>query len=222
MDPNAWLQWLRQLDPLLGYVILGLASIFEYVFPPFPGDTVTLAGAVMIAAADWSLPAVLIATSVGSMFGAWLDFAVGRWLHSTTTRQTWLHRWMRSDKVKPSIDRVLERFTRYGPIFIVANRFLPAVRGVFFVAAGMAGLRTSTVLIYALLSALAWNSLIIGVGYLVGFNLDTLVHLFQQYTTAVWIALAVIALVWLARKLHAWRTARTAAPQPAEEPPRDA
>ncbi len=200
MDPLEALRWLQSLDPLLGYLILFLGATVEYLFPPFPGDTITLAGAVMVGGAGWSAPAVLAVTTLGSVLGAWIDYEVGRWLQ-TAERDTWLHRRLRAPAVADRIRSITDRFARYGPAFILANRFLPAVRGVFFVAAGMAGLRRATVLFYAALSALAWNALILALGAALGLNLDALITLFQRYTTAAWIGLALIAAAWLITRL---------------------
>ena len=46
MDPAAIAAWWVGL-PLLGvWLVLGASAFLEYVFPPFPGDTVVVVGAV--------------------------------------------------------------------------------------------------------------------------------------------------------------------------------
>lgn len=198
MRAHELLRWLESLDPLLGYAVLALASLVEYLFPPFPGDTVTVLGAIMVGAADWSLTAVLATTTAASVVGAWINFEVGRFVASST-RDTFLHRLLRSDKWRPRVEALNARFAAHGSAIILANRFLPAVRGVFFVVAAMAGLSRRSVLFGAAVSALVWNALLITVGYLVGFNLDRLMSIAHTYASLIYGLMALALVVW------AWR-----------------
>ena len=60
-----------------GVAMLGGSAMVEYVFPPFPGDTITLFGAVLITAYGWSFAAVFGAVMLGSMAGAMADYYLG-------------------------------------------------------------------------------------------------------------------------------------------------
>ena len=70
----------------LGLGILCLSACIEYLFPPFPGDTITVFGAFLVARRGWSGPAVFGAVTVGSAIGCMLDYAFGRWLGKTEER----------------------------------------------------------------------------------------------------------------------------------------
>src|SRR5438128_1629761 len=96
--------WVGREDSLAGWLALAGAAAIEYVFPPFPGDFVTLLGAVLVTAAAWSWYGVLSAVMIGSAVGAALVFELGR-------------RWRR---LRPSggdaalLDRLVARFERHG------------------------------------------------------------------------------------------------------------
>ena len=60
-----------------GLLVLAASAFVEYVFPPFPGDTITLFGAVLITAYSWNFAAVYGAVMVGSVAGSMLAFAAG-------------------------------------------------------------------------------------------------------------------------------------------------
>jgi membrane protein DedA with SNARE-associated domain len=79
------------------------------------------------------------------------------------------------------------------------NRFLPAVRALFFIAAGMAGLRAWRVLFFALVSAFAWNGLIIAAGYGVGANWNRLREIFQTYALIAWLVIGGVLLIFILR-----------------------
>ncbi|MEJ2053360.1 MAG: hypothetical protein P8X42_05520 [Calditrichaceae bacterium] len=45
-------QILQQIDPGMVYFVLFLSAIIENVFPPIPGDTVTVIGAYLITTSE--------------------------------------------------------------------------------------------------------------------------------------------------------------------------
>mgnify|MGYP000625091237 CR=1 FL=1 len=198
---DAILQWVQSLAPGWGYTVLALAAMIEYIFPPFPGDTITLLGAVLIDAVGWSLPAVLTAVTLGSVAGAWIDYEAGAAL-ARGGQDNWLGRKLASEAVKPKVDLLCERFARHGAIYIGLNRFVPGIRAFFFVVAGMAGLPRGPVIFWSAASALAWNGLIIALGYAIGFNLPALSQWVSRYTTA---AYAVMALVGVIMAVRWWK-----------------
>ncbi|MCC6747375.1 MAG: DedA family protein [Deltaproteobacteria bacterium] len=199
----------------LGLLLLGLSALVEYVFPPFPGDTVTLFGAFLVVRHGWSMPWVYASVMVGSGVGALLDYGIGVWI----SRRYVEGRIFKGEAVRRRINQVLLAFERHGALYIVLNRFLPAARAVIFIAAGMSRLKVGWVLFYSLLSAAAWNALILGAGYAVGANWDRLKLLFQRYALIAWGALGVGVAVFLVLR---WRARRRAARTsgPTDEPPR--
>ncbi|TDP75469.1 DedA family protein [Bradymonas sediminis] len=193
-----------------GLLVLMFSAMIEYVFPPFPGDTITVVGAMLIPNAGWPWQGVFAAVILGSMIGAAFDWWVGDWVARNEDRNTWLHRFLAREKVQPKVQTLLERFERRGSVYILLNRFIPAFRAFFFVAAGMAHLRLGNVLFFAAVSAAAWNGMLLGVGYLVGFQVDTLMTWVQRYTTAVWIILGSLCAAWLTLKLIKYLRRRSA------------
>ncbi len=186
-----------------GLLMLTVAAMVEYIFPPIPGDSVILAGAILIPTADWPWWAVFAAVMLGSMLGA-----AGDWWFGTLVanrRDEGPGQWLSRPKVKKRLDEIVEKFEKHGAKFLALNRFLPAFRALFFVAAGIARLPLREVLLWAAVSAAAWNALLLGVGWLVGYNLEALVRFVEQYTYAVLGGLALVAIVW---SIYRWIRAR--------------
>jgi len=187
--------FLRVNNNPLGLLLLGASAMVEYIFPPFPGDMVTLFGAFLVTRYQWSLPLVFLSVLTGSGLGSMMDFGVGVWL-----RQRYEDgRIFKRERSRRTVERVLASFRRYGEVYVALNRFLPAVRAFFFLAAGMAGLRAGRVLFFALVSAGAWNLLIIGAGYAVGANWERIKGLWQAYSIVAWSVLGAAAVLLLVR-----------------------
>jgi membrane protein DedA with SNARE-associated domain len=199
---ETWLEWLRQFAETpnhpLGLLLLSLSAFVEYVFPPFPGDTVTLFGAILVGKWGWSFPLVFLAVTMGSAVGIAVDFLVGSKLHA------W--REGKEQKADRAVRWILDGFRRRGIWLIALNRFFPGIRAFFFVAAGMAGFSFWPVVALGALSAVAWNLIIVGVGVAIGGEFDTLVALVGKYQLVVWILIAVglsVGLVVIRRRRRA-------------------
>lgn len=194
---DSLIAFISDQDNPAGLVVLGAVAMVEYLFPPFPGDTITLFGAVMISAYGWSFSAVLGAVLLGSMAGSMLVFYLGSWLQKRRARDP---------QGRATLDWLVQRFHRYGAAWLVVNRFLPGIRSLFFVAAGMAGMRAPVVLFYSMLSSLLWNLGLIALGVALGANLDTLLGWVRRYNIGVWSLLVAVAGVLVIRML--WRRIR--------------
>ena len=200
-------EYLKQGESLPGIIILIAASFLEYIFPPAPGDTVVLLGAFLAAWANWSAWKVIAATVLGSVAGAWVDTMLGRVLRDYITgkkksRSTLIGRlWAFLDRpsFRRGIDRITDKYAKYGAGIIFINRFFPGIRALFFVGAGVAYLPMWKVLLYGGLSAAAWNMTLFIAGYSVGKNWDAMLDLFRTYTTIIGVVIgATVVIIILA------------------------
>ncbi|HEY3357105.1 MAG TPA: VTT domain-containing protein [Polyangia bacterium] len=185
---DSFIQYIAANNNPVGLTILGLSAAIEYIFPPFPGDTITLFGAFLITAKGWSFALVFGVVLLGSAAGAMADFYFGRWLAKKESHWTG-----KRAHARTIIDGLVARFERHGEMYVALNRFLPAVRAFFFVAAGMAGLRPGRVLFWSLVSATGWNLLIIAAGAALGANWQRIQWFAAQYSRVVGIAICVVA-----------------------------
>ncbi len=213
MNDDLLAQEIRDLLLVLGPwapALLGGASLIEYVFPPFPGDTVTLAGGVLAVRGVVGWTTVGVSLVVGNLLGIAIDWGVGRWL---ARRRGRLPDEARRPWWSPlSVER-FERFElayrRWGDGLLLANRFLPAARAFFFLAAGAAGLSLRRTMALGLASALAWNLLILGLGALVGGRLEDVLRLARSIGLGGWIVLAcAVVLGLIVRGTRSRRAAR--------------
>jgi membrane protein DedA with SNARE-associated domain len=148
----------------------------------------------------WNFGMVFAAVMVGSLAGAMTAF----WLGCRVERRRQDRKRERgADSPRGIVDDIVERFQRRGPAILIINRFLPGLRALVFVAAGMAGLGTRAVLLYAALSAALWNLAIMAVGVTLGTNLDALSSLVATYT--VWAFTIMVCLVVAMIAVFLWR-----------------
>jgi membrane-associated protein len=188
----------------LAVLALFLAALLEYVFPPFPGDVVVLTGAFLVGAAHWDPLAVLLSINAGTVVGILADYGFGRFVARRDAR--WRARWRVWARVGRALDAVLPLFARHPNFYLVINRFLPSVRALFFVAAGMVRVPLVAVLLLGVLSGFAWTGLLFLVGWWIGEDWDRLASAFARYQFATWTLVAVVVAVVV---LRLWRRTRT-------------
>ena len=192
------LRWLEAHESPLAYVVLGLASLVEYLFPPFPGDTVAIFGVFLATSAGYRPLLVYLALEVGAVAGGMGAYAFGRAFAEAERRP----RWLRGPRAERALDVLVDRYARYGAVYLVLNRFVPALRAFFFVGAGLARMPAVSVALWGAVSAAVWNALLLAGGWVVGRNWELLVDVVRGYSAA---AMGVVLVVAVALGVRAWR-----------------
>ncbi|MBN2078498.1 MAG: DedA family protein [Spirochaetes bacterium] len=201
---NDIIEFLLPKNDLFLYIFLFLSAMVENLFPPVPGDTVTAFGAFLVGTGRLSYLLVYAVTTIGSVFGFMVLVLLGRVIN----REFFIKRDYSFFSAKSILDA--ERwFSRYGLFVVLANRFMPGIRSVISLVAGISRLNLAWVLLLATLSASVWNLIWIHAGFMLGNNWEAVRekagHLIRQYNIAAGI---VISLLILLAFLYRRRSAR--------------
>lgn len=182
---------LSTFSPLWIYTTLFLFAFVENVFPPSPSDIVLLIGGSIIATGSINFIIALIISTIGSIIGFLLMFYVG----STVDRKV-----IESGKYKyipiDGIHKVEKWFRKYGYFVVVANRFLPGTRAVISFFAGISNLDMKKTTILCGVSALAWNAIVLYLGYVFGDNVELIDSYITTYSNIV-IAVTILIVIFL-------------------------
>jgi membrane protein DedA with SNARE-associated domain len=184
-------QYLNSIDPLVVYaLVLGFAFV-ENLFPPSPSDVMIIAAGSLVGAGKVDFLTTLLSATVGSTMGFLLMYKVGDWFGDNILEKGKL-------KFIPieAVHKVEKWFVRYGYAIIVVNRFLTGTRAVVSFFAGMSELRLSVTTVLCALSALAWNAVLVTLGFYLGQNWDRIALLLNTYSQLV-TALAIIIVIVL-------------------------
>jgi membrane protein DedA with SNARE-associated domain len=148
----------------LGVALVGVAAGLKYVFPPFPSDVIVVTSVFLIAREQTALAGAAMAVLFFSAIGFMIQYGVGRVI--ANSEEHWTTGWR--GRVKPRIDVVIERFRRHGSLYVAINRFVPGLRAVMFLGAGMARLEAWKVLVFGTVGAAVWAAVLFAVGYFFG------------------------------------------------------
>jgi len=187
------------LEGPLGYLVLALSALIEYIVPPFPGDTVALFGVFLAVSAGYSVVGVYLALTGGSLVGGVCTWGFGRWLAKREDRWP---AFLRSEANRERLAKVRHRYEKHGNWVLASNRFVPALRAFFFIGAGLSDVPLGAVLLWGGLSAAVWNGLLLAVGFAVGENFEELQSIYASYSQTVLIGLGVVLLLVFLWKLR--------------------
>ena len=137
-----------------GYVFVALLVGAEGVGIPLPGETALLTAAGLAARGHLSIIGVIVAAAVGVALGG----AGGYWIGHTAGQNvvTRYGRWVgiTSDR----LDHTRTFFARYGARAVLVGRFVPVVRILTGLAAGITDMPFARFAVYNTLAGVVWYS----------------------------------------------------------------
>ncbi|MSS72358.1 MAG: DedA family protein [Candidatus Latescibacteria bacterium] len=173
---DQFVSFISAYPPALIYLVLFLVAFFENLIPPIPGDSIIVLGAYLAGRGVLNEAEVFIWMWLGSFSGCMFVYAVGY-------RKGRAFFVARSPRIfSPERFAQAERwFDRYGGKLIVFNRFLPGVRCVIGISAGIGGVKPMRMALYMTLGTLIWNGLLVYTGILVGSNWKLILRILKTY-----------------------------------------
>lgn len=186
------LLYLTTKQALTIYGVAAFSAFVENIFPPYPSDTIILAGAFLAGQGNLSyLPLFLMAT-LGGLSGAMVLYYLGKLKGRSY--------FIRHNKLYLKVENLqkIERwFGKWGSLVLVASRFMAGVRSVIAIAAGIGGVKPVKMTILTLISFSLWYGFLLGGMYLVKSNWQQLVEIIKSFNYVLVIVSAVLLTIWL-------------------------
>jgi membrane protein DedA with SNARE-associated domain len=174
------------------YFVVFISAFIENIFPPFPGDIITLVGAFLAGYSELGYIPLFVFVVAGGMSGAMLLYYLGR----TKGRSFFIkydHSYLKVD----NLHRIESWFKKWGFLVLLLSRFIAGFRSVVAISAGIGGVPTPRMAFFTLISFCLWNTFLIGGMFLLRSNWQELVGFIGSYNTAVIIISALVITIWL-------------------------
>jgi len=183
----------------LGYLGLALLLIAENLFPPIPSEVVLPLAGFLVGRGDLNLWGAIFAATFGSVAGALILYALGRWGGRKLVLR--YGKWLRVDE--KGLRQAEGWFRGYGDWVVLGARVVPVARSIVSIPAGTAKMPLPRFVILTTLGSAAWNSALIGAGVALGANWQVVERWVGSYSNVVLIAVAVlVALLLVYRHLR--------------------
>ncbi|TKD51637.1 DedA family protein [Sphingomonas baiyangensis] len=184
-----------------GYIGIAIAMFLENVFPPIPSEVIM--GLTGMAVADGRLDfgGAVLAGTLGAVAGNYVWYVIGQVVGYARFRpiiDRW-GRWLTLDWAE--VEKIVGIFTRYDRVIVFWARFLPTVRTMISLPAGMLRMKLWKFLFWTTLGTAIWNCVLIGAGYILKNEFGQ----FEQYYGPVALVLiGAVVLLYLYR-VFTWR-----------------
>ena len=183
----------------LGYVGLAIVVALENVFPPIPSEVILPLAGYLAAQGRMTFVGAVVASTVGSVAGALILYAVGYALGERRIRGLVRRhgRWAMVDE--EDLDKAQAWFDRHGRTAVLIGRLAPLVRSLISIPAGVARMPLLSFVAYTTLGSGIWNALLIAAGWFLGDNWEV-VSGYQKTFGDVVVAALCVGVVWFLGK----------------------
>jgi membrane protein DedA with SNARE-associated domain len=199
-------EWVIQIMDQYGYLGISALIAIENLFPPIPSELILTFGGFMTTYT--SIWIVALSATIGSVVGAIILYGVGRVLPAEKMDRFLGGKWGRALGFKKGdVARANSWFSRRGTSTVFFCRFIPLVRSLISIPAGMSRMRKGRFLFYTAAGSAIWNVVLVTLGAFAGAGWE---HVSQSMNLYTYIALAVMAVagVILALRLLKKRRAK--------------
>ena len=181
-----------------GYIGVFLLIAIENIFPPIPSEVILLFGGFMTTYTSMNVVGVIIASTLGSLLGAIILYYIGKILNKERLKKIITSKPGKLLRLKPEdIDKADSWFDNKGNKTVFFCRFIPVIRSLISIPAGMSEMPMKKFLIYTTAGSLIWNTALTVAGSIVGENWTDILEIMDQYSHIIVIALAVLFIIAL-------------------------
>jgi membrane protein DedA with SNARE-associated domain len=169
--------WVTDVVESLGYIGLFLMIALENVFPPIPSEVVLPWAGFLTGQGRMWFPGAVIAATLGSLAGAlvlyYAGYAFGEHRVRAIVRK--YGKWAMTSE--EDIDKADDWFDHHDREAVLFGRLFPVVRSLISIPAGFRHMPLPRFLLYTAIGSAIWNTVLIGIGWILGENWDAV----EQY-----------------------------------------
>ncbi|EAC4315465.1 DedA family protein [Listeria monocytogenes] len=189
--------WITSIMADFGYIGIFVLIMVENLFPPIPSEIILTFGGFMTTVTSLNVVMVIIVATLGSVVGAILLYKVASYFGKERLTNIVL-KYGRVLRLKESdIERAESFFLKYGSWAVFLCRMIPLIRSLISIPAGMTKMKMSKFLILTTAGSLLWNTVLIGLGAMLGESWSEIVVFMDSFSTIIYSIIAILVVVGL-------------------------
>ncbi len=170
------------------YTGIYIMMLIESSFIPFPSEVAMIPAGYLVSLERMNVFLAFFAWTFGAMTGASINYFLGNKLGRPVVKRL-IHTYgkyiLLSEK---HYEKSEKYFKSHGAITTLVGRFIPAVRQLISIPAGIFSMPYKQFLLYTFIGAGTWNTILLTIGYIAGQNNE----LIQKLTGTVFLAIVII------------------------------
>jgi membrane protein DedA with SNARE-associated domain len=195
------LQWAEAIMASLGYFGIALLMFLEVVIPPIPSEVILPLGGFSAARGSLNLFGVVVAATFGAAVGAVALYYVGKLL-GTERLVKFANRYGRWLTISgKEVRQATAWFDRFGNAVVFFCRFVPGIRSLISLPAGVAQMKLLPFLVLTIVGSLIWNFILTYAGFLLGANYEAVDKAIGSWGKYVLLGIVAILGIWYVIRL---------------------
>ena len=186
-------QFILHIIEQFGYLGVFFLILIENVFPPIPSEVILLFSGFFSTYTNLSVLYMIVASTLGSFLGAIILYYIGKIFNKERLKKIVNGRLGKILFLKENdIDKADEWFDNKGNKSVFFCRFVPIVRSLISIPAGMSEMPMGKFIIYTICGSMIWNTVLICLGYRLGSNWEYVLTILDKYQMLVIVILVII------------------------------
>ena len=186
-------QFILQVIEQFGYLGVFFLILIENVFPPIPSEVILLFSGFFSTYTNLSVFYMILASTFGSLLGAIILYYIGKIFNKERLKKIVKGKLGKILFLKEKdIDKADEWFDNKGNKSVFFCRFVPIVRSLISVPAGMSEMPMVKFIIYTVCGSMIWNTVLICLGYKLGDNWEYVLTILDKYQLIVIVILIIV------------------------------
>jgi membrane protein DedA with SNARE-associated domain len=181
----------------IGYVGVFLLMIAESMVLPVPSEAVMPFAGFSVAEHSLSWPGVILSATLGSIIGSLIGYAIGRFGGKPFLLRFGKYLLLDSE----DLEKTTRFFQRRGSVTILVSRFIPIVRHLISIPAGMGSMPLLPFCLFTVIGAGAWNAFLTWCGFVLRNNWETVLRYSHVIDIVVIVLLVALVILYVARHL---------------------
>jgi membrane protein DedA with SNARE-associated domain len=150
----------------LGYLGIFVMTFIESTFIPIPSEITLIPAGFLVAEGRMNFWLVSLSSLIGTLGGSLTNYMIAKYFGRKLLLNYGKYLFIDEERLKT----IEFFFQRHGAISTFSGRLLPGLKHFISFPAGLAQMNIMTFSIYTAAGGALWNTLIIGLGYLIGEN----------------------------------------------------
>ena len=160
--------WITSVMEQFGYIGVFFLIMLENLFPPIPSEVILTFGGFMTTQTDLTVFGVIVASTLGSVAGAIILYGIGA-IVGIERIERFVDKWGKFLRLtSKDVHKANTWFEKYEVWTVFFCRFIPLIRSLISLPAGMAKMKFWIFLLLTTLGTLIWNMVLVNIGAAVG------------------------------------------------------
>lgn len=174
-----------------GYFGVFLLMVFESMILPVPSELVMPFAGFLIASGEMNFLWVVIFATLGSLVGSLISYYIGKYGGNRFVKKYGKYFLLNQEH----LENTEKWFSKKGELTILIGRFIPIVRHIISIPAGMGKMNIKRFMIYTVIGAGIWNAFLTYIGLVLGNNWESISQ-YSDYVSYGVLVILIIVVVW--------------------------